>query len=444
MKKNAIIGLGITGMALADYSVHEKIPFYGFEEKSRENFEKASAKYPNHQFYFEKFPQNILEETESLFVSPGVPVTRDFIKEAIHKKIPICGELELASQKIKGEMIAVTGTNGKSTTVSLIHHTLNLAGGVSSLKGNTGSPLITAVLETKKKYHVVEVSSYQLETITTFKPKVAIMLNVTADHLERYDGMNDYAATKQRIFENQDIHDYCIIKQDDPYGARMMNQCRAKVLPFSLVSKVEEGGYVEGHTMVVRLDGREDRYNLKEASLVGLHNYENMLASTLALTALGIAKEQIEKGLKTFKALPHRLELVGDYNGVKYYDDSKGTNVGSVVMSLASFDTPVLLVMGGRDKGGDYAPLKGLVKGKVKHLAVMGEARAIIENAFTGVVPVSNSETMKEAVEICVKNSAAGDVVLLSPGCSSFDQYKNYAERGDDFKKWVEFYASID
>ncbi|MBX7148860.1 UDP-N-acetylmuramoyl-L-alanine--D-glutamate ligase [bacterium] len=440
-KKYGIIGLGITGMALADYFARENIPFYGFEEKSRANFEAAQKKYPNHTFYFENFPDVLLDETQSLMLSPGIPYERSYIKAAQQKKIPLEGELELASQKIKGQIVAVTGTNGKSTTVSLIHHTLNLAGDVSSLKGNIGSPLITAVHENPKSFYVVEVSSYQLETIKTFKPKISIMLNVTADHLERYDGMNAYAAAKERIYENQNASDFSIINQDDPYGVRMIKACKAQVLTFSLVSKVKEGGYVDGHTMVINCLGRHETYNLKEASLVGLHNYENMLAATLALTALGISQAQITKGLQTFKALPHRLELVGNYKGVKYYDDSKGTNVGSVVMSLASFENPVLLIMGGRDKGGDYAPLKGLVKGKVKHLAVMGEARDIIEKAFLGVAPLTKNETMKEAVEVCVKHSSAGDVVLLSPGCSSFDQYKNYAERGDDFKKWVEFYA---
>lgn len=435
-KKKLIIGLGKTGQALLDYFSERKIPCVGFDEEPAEKFESLKEKYLAVDLYFSEFPK-IFEMIEQVFVSPGVPPTRKWVQEAIEKGIPVTGELEFAFCQIHGSVIAVTGTNGKSTTVSLLHAMLKAGGKKSSLKGNIGQPLVAAVSEPPQDFYVVEVSSYQLETVETFHPKVAVMMNVTADHLERYKDMDDYATTKERITHNQNAADYFVFNADDTYCMRMARRSKAHLLPFSLVNVQKEGGYVDRNEMVVRVNGNESRYQLADCSLVGLHNQENMLATILSAKAVGLSDDVIGHTLRNFQALPHRLAKVGTFRGITFYDDSKGTNVGSVVMSLASFDENVILILGGRDKGGDYAPLKSLIKGKVKALIVMGEAREIIEKSLGGIKPTYVVETMKEAVKQAYTVAASGDVVLLSPACSSFDQYKNYAERGDDFCKWA-------
>ena len=443
MEKKLIVGLGITGKALIRYFSSKGIPCVGFEEISETTFKECQGELA--ECYFGEFPASVWNDCDECFISPGVPPTRPWVQEAHKKGIPVTGELEFASRLLQGSILAVTGTNGKSTTVSLINEILKEGGCPSSLKGNIGSPLITAVTEPPKDYYVVEVSSYQLETIRDFHPKIAVILNVTADHLDRYPGMEAYAAAKEAIGKNQGAGDFLILNADDPYTAKMAKRSKATVVPFSLVNHQKSGGFVDRDEMVIRLNekgGKEMRYRLQEASLQGLHNQENMLAAILTATLAGVSEKAIGVALKKFKALRHRLELSGTWKGIRFYDDSKGTNVGSVVMSLASFDGNVILILGGRDKGGDYSPLKSLIRHKTKGVIVMGEAKEKIMKEISGEKPFYPVATMQEAVQKSFEIGKKGDVVLLSPACSSFDQYKNYAERGDDFKKWARHYGT--
>ncbi|MDO8520287.1 MAG: UDP-N-acetylmuramoyl-L-alanine--D-glutamate ligase [Deltaproteobacteria bacterium] len=442
MKKKLIAGLGITGRELLRYFSGKKIPCVGFEELSEQAVEECRKEF-SIECYFEKLPQNIWDEVDECFISPGVPPTRPWVQEALDKGIPVTGELEFASRHLQGSLLAVTGTNGKSTTVSLIHEILKEGGNESGLKGNIGSPLITAVTEPPKDFYVVEVSSYQLETVAKFHPRIAVVLNVTADHLDRYAGMEAYAEAKGRITLNQGKEDYLIVNADDPACTGIARGSKATVVPFSLVNHQKVGGFVDRNEMVIRLHGKEWRYPLDQTALSGLHNQENMLASILAATMAGAKEEAIRSALKKFKPLRHRLELAGEWKGIRFYDDSKGTNVGSVVMSLASFDGNVILILGGRDKGGNYSPLKPLIRHKAKGVIVLGEAVEKIMKALSGDRPFYAVPGMKEALKKSFEIGAAGDVVLLSPACSSFDQYKNYAERGDDFKKWAAHYGQI-
>ena len=454
--KYLVVGLGITGMTLIDFLLDRGMAVIGYEELSDENFQKAKKKGAGKkgiEFYFGALPAKVFDDLKGVFVSPGVPLTRLWNDEAKKRSIPVIGELELASRYLQGKIIAVTGTNGKSTTVSLLHEILKTGGFSSSLKGNIGSPLLTAVGEPPRDYTVVEASSYQLETIERFHPAISVLLNVTADHLERYPDMEAYAAAKARIFSNQTSGgggtgggnatggDFFIYNADDMYCVRMAREAPCKTIPFSLVNRFDEGGFIDRNEMIIRWNGREERHPLGNCSLQGLHNQENMLAAVLAATLCGASKAAISVALKEFKSLPHRLEEVGRFGGIGFYDDSKGTNVGSVVMSLASFEKNVILLLGGRDKGGDYAPLVPLIRHKGKAVIVLGEAREKIATALAGVKPIHRVTTMKEAVEKSFEIGLAGDVVLLSPACSSFDQYKNYAERGDDFKKWVFYFG---
>ncbi len=445
--KYIVLGLGITGCALIDFLIEQKVEVVAFDEEEEEKFKKVTDKYSKEyskqkiNFFFKNFPKKVFEDCQGVFVSPGVPLTRSWIQEAKTKKIPIIGELELASRYLQQGVVAVTGTNGKSTTVTLLDSILKEGGLKSGLKGNIGSPLITALAEPPKDIYVVEVSSYQLETIESFHPKISVLLNITEDHLERYKDCDDYARAKARIFMNQTANDTFIYNADDPYCLRMSKASPARPIPFSLVNSFVEGGFVDSEEMVMRIGEREDRYSLAECSLKGLHNQENMLAAILSAMILGVKKDSIAKALANFKSLSHRMELAGVYEGISFYDDSKGTNVGAVVMSLASFEKGVILILGGRDKGGDYSPLKSLISGKVKALIVLGEAKLKILEKLEGLCPTYSVENIKEAVEKSFEMGSAEDVVLLSPACSSFDQYKNYAERGRDFQKWVSYFG---
>lgn len=439
-KKIFIVGLGITGQAMLEYCVAENIPCAGFEEVSEENFKQTKIFVQNkkdYELFYREVPRDFLDQCSLVIVSPGVPLTRWWVQEAAAKKIPVIGELEFASERLEGSIIAVTGTNGKSTTVSLLHEILGRGGKKSSLKGNIGQPLISAVREPPQDCYVVEVSSYQLETICTFKPHIGVLLNITEDHLDRYNGLASYAKAKARLFMNQTKDDYLIYNADDPWCSRLVSQAQSRSYGFSLVNHLQEGAFVHRDEMVVRLQQKEAIYNLSEASLRGLHNQENMLAAILAASLLHIQPANIREALKNFKALPHRLEFVGKFGGIDFYDDSKGTNVGSVVMSLASFDKNVILILGGRDKGGDYGPLRSLIRAKCKALLVYGEAREMIAEVLGDICPTYKVATLKAAVEQIMKIGTAGDIALLSPACSSFDQYKNYHERGNDFRHWA-------
>ncbi|OGQ06829.1 MAG: UDP-N-acetylmuramoylalanine--D-glutamate ligase [Deltaproteobacteria bacterium RIFCSPLOWO2_12_FULL_40_28] len=434
-----VIGLGKSGTDLLDFFCSQRIPCVGFEELSRENFEAALNTYASRgaKLFFKDFPKNEVKECDLFLISPGVPLTRPWLSGGI----PVVGELEFASRYLDGKILAVTGTNGKSTTVTLLDFIFKNAQCTSSLKGNIGMPLISAVNEPPSSFYVVEVSSYQLETIDTFHPFIAMMLNVTEDHLDRYQTIDEYAAAKARISMNQGPGDFFIYNADDPKCIHMAKKVKSKAIPFSLVNQLPEGGFVKKNALVIRYKGIEEMYPLNECSLQGLHNQENMLAAVLAATLAGVNSQSVRQALKSFTALKHRLEYVGEFLGMKFYDDSKGTNVGSVVMSLASFEKNIILILGGKDKGGDYAPLASMIKAKVKLLLVLGEAKNKIVSALGSSTKTIKVSTMRDAIQKSFELGQKGDTVLLSPACSSFDQYKNYAERGTDFSHWVHYYG---
>ncbi len=433
-----IYGLGVTGKALAEFCEKKKFRYFITDQNKNLAWQGK---------YFQGFidSSHDLKGKEIKFIipSPGVPLTDPLVQKVLKEKIPIVGELELASLYLKGDFIAVTGTNGKSTTVKLINELLNDAGIENGLMGNIGCPLISAVSEPPKFWYVIEESSYQLEMIGQMRHKIAVCLNVTDDHLDRYDSMAGYAKAKSHIIKNSQAGDGFIFNADDEHCVRMSwaaQDRKMHLLPFSLVNAVGEGACVEQDQLVVRLDGIEYKFDLKACALKGLHNQENMMAALLAVLVVNSKSEAIKAyqgKLKNFSALPHRVEKVGSFDGVDYYDDSKGTNVGAVVMSLASFDQPVILIAGGKDKNSDYFPLKGLLKGKVKKLILLGEAKEKMHQVFNDSVDTVLVHDMKEAVNVAHKNAVSGDIVLLSPACSSFDQYQDYKERGLDFQTCV-------
>jgi UDP-N-acetylmuramoylalanine--D-glutamate ligase len=284
---------------------------------------------------------------------------------------------------------------------------------------------------------VVEISSFQLEAIEDFRPRIAVLLNITEDHLDRYSSYTDYIEAKVRIFANQNSEDRAILNRDDPVVMQSRERVKAKKVMFSMRERPEEGAFSDGQTIFFRFGGKGEEYSLAKTPLKGVHNVENMMAALTAARVFGCSKRAVQDVLDRFKGLEHRLEFVREIGGVRFYNDSKGTNVGSVVKSLQSFSEPVILIAGGKDKNGDLSPLKELVQRHVKQLILLGEAKERMNHDLGGLTDTMMAKTMEEAVSLARQKAEEGEVVLLSPGCSSFDMFKDYKERGKVFKEAV-------
>ncbi len=432
-----ILGLGKVGTALAKYfhSLGEEV--WGIDDNAnwRESHSEVE-KYFQKLFLGGKIPT--MKTVQRFFISPGVDPRHPAAQAAVSKGMQLEGELDLAYSLCKGEILAVTGTNGKSTTVSLLGAMLEAAGINVGVGGNLGTPFIDLVTDPKRfSKFVVEISSYQLETIQNFRPNVAALINISEDHLDRYPSMREYLAAKARIFEFQQAEDFAIYNDDDLHVLQATENLRAHRVPISITKPVN-GAYAQQGNMLWAPRGKvEASFRLENCKLKGLHNLENIATAIACAKADGLGNEPIQKALETFVGLPHRVEWVANIKGVDFYDDSKGTNVGAVVMSLAGFEKDVVLILGGRDKGGDYAPLRPLLKHKTRAVVVIGEATEKILNSLKGSTELVTAHSMKDAVEAAKGLAPPGGVVLLSPACSSFDMFKDYHDRGEQFKKCV-------
>ncbi len=378
-----------------------------------------------------------LDGIDYVVPSPGVPQENFLLQQATVRRIPVLSEIELAYRFFGAPLVAITGTNGKSTTTTLIGKMIQASGQKVFLGGNLGTPFVGA-LGAEWDWGVLEISSFQLEWISEFRPRIALLLNISEDHLDRYSSFAAYRAAKERIFERQSDADVAILNRDDPLVWSAHQQIKARVISFGF-SEVPAGVLTTGNEIVWR-DGAnpEALFSLRGVRLRGVHNLENMMAAVAAAKCAGIANTVIQQTLEDFPGLEHRLEFVREKDGVHYYNDSKGTNVGAVVKSLASFDAPVILLAGGVDKGGDYAPMAEAVKQKVRRLVLFGAAKAIIARALGSLTDTVMVENIQSAVEDAAAHARSGDVVLLSPACSSFDQFRSYAERGMIFKTIVQ------
>ena len=373
-----------------------------------------------------------------IVLSPGVDLAIEPIQMALKKGARIISEIELASHFIHAPMIAVTGTNGKTTTTLLIGEMLKEDGKKTGVGGNVGKPLIQfAEAETTWDVLVVEISSFQLEAIEEFRPRVSVLLNVTEDHLDRYARVQDYVDAKKRIFANQSSEDTAVLNRDDPTVMMLSKHILPKKIFFSLNKRLAEGVFSDGKQMTLRLHGAEEDYPLTQARLKGIHNVENMMAALTAARVFGCSRRAVEAVLSRFEGLEHRLEFVEEIEGVRYYNDSKGTNVGSVVKSLQSFSEPVVLIAGGKDKQGDLSPLKGLIRDHVKQLILIGEAKERMARELGTLTDTVVVPTLEEAVLMAHHTAKKGDVILLSPACSSYDMFRDYKERGKIFKEAV-------
>jgi UDP-N-acetylmuramoylalanine--D-glutamate ligase len=376
-----------------------------------------------------------------IVLSPGVPEIPE-LAAARTAGVAITGELELASHFVSAPIVAITGTNGKSTTTTLIGEMLRATGRPTFVGGNLGEPLAEAVgtpAAGSDGFCVVEASSFQLETVREFRPRVAVLLNITADHLDRYDGMDGYAAAKARIFAAQDAADYAVVNADDLLSMRAASTAPSRQLHFSIARSLAAGAWLEGESLAVMVPGEPmESYPADLPWLAGQrHNQANALAALLAARLAGASPDAARAGLLAFKPLAHRMELVADSGGVAYYDDSKGTNVGAVVAALDGFPRPVVLIAGGRDKGGDYAPLAEVLARVARAAILIGEAADKMEAAFRGHVAVQRARTMDDAVSAARSAARRGDAVVLSPACSSFDMFRDYAHRAEAFRAAV-------
>jgi len=380
-----------------------------------------------------------------IVVSPGVPFDAPQLVQARNQGEQVIGEIELAAQFLPGPIAAITGANGKTTTTTLAGEILASSKIPVLVGGNIGTPAITFVDQaTPNTWAVLEVSSFQLETIVDFRPKIAVILNITPDHLDRHKTFANYVAAKARIFENQRDEDFTVLNADDPTTVGLAEQTLAQRVLFSRKKEVGQGAFVRDHRIFFRDDSKEiDIMPLAEIPLKGAHNLENILGAICIGMLIGCEPAQIRRAIQNFKAVEHRLEFVAKIAGVDYYNDSKATNVDATIKALESFPANIHLILGGKDKGSDYTVLNDLLRERVKRVYTIGAAAAKIESQIHGAVEIDHAETLEKAVEHAADSAHPGDIVLLAPACSSFDQFQNYEHRGQVFKETVRSLAEV-
>ena len=374
-----------------------------------------------------------------IVVSPGVPVDAPQLVQARNLGEPVIGEIELAAQFLPGPIVAITGANGKTTTTSLAGEIVAAGNFTTLVGGNIGTPAISLVDQAgPATWTVLEVSSFQLETIVEFRPRIAVILNITPDHLDRHKTFDNYVNAKARIFENQRPDDFAVLNADDPAAAALSDRTRAQLLWFSRKKEIDKGAFVRGTHIYFRDDHNErEILPLAEVPLRGGHNLENVLAGAVIGMLVGCQPEQIRQAVRNFKAVEHRLEFVAKVAGVDYYNDSKATNVDATIKALESFPANIHLILGGKDKGSDYTVLHELLRQRVKRVYTIGAAAAKIESQIQVAAEIEHAETLDNAVRRASESAAAGDVILLAPACASFDQFQSYEHRGRVFKEIV-------
>lgn len=398
-----------------------------------------------HQISFEEggHTESILLAAAEVVKSPGIPETNEMLQKIRARDIPVISEIELGFRhKGDSKIVAITGTNGKSTTTSLIYHICKSANMDCALVGNIGVSFARQIATAPKALYVAEISSFQLDDIKTFRPDIAILLNITEDHLDRYDyKLENYIKSKFRIILNQQPGDYFIYNLDDVLITDYIKNISisSNTLPFSMKQEVSKGAYIKNNEMLIKLQEEQVSMNIYDfVALKGKHNQYNTMAAGITASVLDIRKEKIRTAVQTFESLAHRMEFVATIRGIDFINDSKGTNLNSVWFALESMEKPTVLIMGGVDKGNDYSLIADLVKDKVKAIVCIGLDNQKIEDAFKDMIPtIIQTKTMQDAVQSAYQLAEKGDSVLLSPGCSSFDLFKNYMDRGDQFKSNV-------
>ena len=441
-KRVLVLGLGKSGTASALFLAARGARVTISDARPQEQFREEISVLLEHGITVEtgKHGARTFQKQDLIVVSPGVPFDLPQLVAARRAGIPVIGEIELAARYLEGEIIAVTGSNGKTTTTALAGEIMAAGGRKALVGGNIGTPAISFIGQSSPGTCIVlEVSSFQLETIERFRPRIAAVLNLTPDHLDRHGSMERYVAAKARIFENQEAGDFAVLNADDPPTTAMAAGIRPAIVWFSRQREVDRGAFVRGGRIFFR-DGSAEREIMPctEIGLKGAHNLENVLAAIAIGSLAGIQPARIRSAIRGFKAVEHRLEYVATVAGVDYYNDSKATNVDATIKALEAFPGGIHLILGGKDKGSDYRVLNPLLLERVRRVYTIGAAAAKIEGHIgAGPVPLTRSETLPRAVRDAARNAAPGEIVLLAPACASFDQFNNYEERGRAFKQEV-------
>lgn len=443
-KKVLVFGSGISGIGAADLLVSVGALPMIYDENINRTKEEILKKVANPEkvsVYIGKITKEEIATLDLVVMSPGVPTDLPVVDAFKEAGIPVWGEIELAYQMGKGRVLAITGTNGKTTTTALLGKIIGDYYDSTYVVGNIGTPYTSVVLEqTPESVTAAEISSFQLETIQDFKPEVSAILNITEDHLDRHHTMEEYIRVKELITANQDEHCMCVLNYEDEVLREFGESLQIPVLFFSSRHKLEKGFFLDGEEIYFN-SGAETKLvlHVNELKLIGIHNYENVMAAAAIAWGAGIPMESIKKSACEFRAVEHRIEYVDEVNGVVYYNDSKGTNPDAAIRAIKAMNRPTLLIGGGYDKGSDYTEWIQAFDGKVKYLVLIGQTKEKIAQAakqcgFHNIVLLEN---MTEAMDFCVEHAKPGDAVLLSPACASWGEFVNYEQRGNRFKEYV-------
>ncbi len=432
-----VIGAGLSGQALVRYLVSRGASVALSDKRQREQIAGLeSLAGLTVRYDFGGHDLSLFEQADLVAVSPGVPLDCEPLQLAASLNIPLLGEIEIAAAELDAPIIGITGTNGKSTTTSLVGEILQAWGKKVFVGGNIGTPLVEACGE-RYDALVVELSSFQLETVRKFHPRFGLLLNLSSDHLDRYPDLHSYYLAKLELFRNMDASDFAILNADDPEICRLAEGLKATKVWFSAQGKDVQGMLRAADNLYWNWNGANIKLPLERLQLKGDHNVENAMAAMIPALLQGCPAELAWDAVCSFTGLAHRMQLVRRLNGVDWYNDSKGTNVGSVVKSLSGLNAPVTLIAGGKDKGGEYAPLRPLMAEKVDNLILIGEAAARMAAELSGTAEIRMAASLESAVQQAYELTPAGGTVLLSPACSSFDMFKSYVARGEEFARLV-------
>jgi UDP-N-acetylmuramoylalanine--D-glutamate ligase len=447
-KRVLVVGLGRSGAASAFFLQEHGAKVTVSDEKSEAQLQNEISALLDRGVSIEtgRHGERTFRDQDLIVVSPGVPSDQPHLQLARTMGIPVIGEVELAFRFLEGRVVAITGSNGKTTTTTLVGEILAKSGKNTLVGGNIGTPVISlAGKSTPETISVLEISSFQLESIQQFRPWIAAILNITPDHLDRHHTFQAYVDAKARIFENQrpsgagenqTSGDFALLNADDPACVRLKDRVKAALFWFSRKQAVENGSYLKGDQIIFRRDANEQAVlSRSEIQLKGAHNLENVLAAVTMAMLAGCAPEQVRRAVSEFRAVEHRLELVTTVNGVAFYNDSKATNVDATVKALESFPGNIHIILGGKDKGSDYTTLAPLLRQRAKQVYLIGAAAEKIASQVQGAAPLARSGTLERAVRQAFEAAKPGDIVLLAPACASFDQFDNYEHRGRVFKE---------